>query len=120
MIRMYLSQVASHAQKYFTRLSGRTKRASRFTTIEESVFKHAVEDAMPVHASSGVTQAATSGGDNCIQQCFRALQDGDVLVRMSAQTRCRTSQVVAQTFCGQHGGPARQRPFSLFLHGGIV
>ena len=37
------TQVASHAQKHFLRLSGVTKRRSRFSTLDQAVSRGAVQ-----------------------------------------------------------------------------
>ena len=59
-------QVASHAQKYFARLQGTTKRKSRFTQLEEKATtgfpSKASLQALPPLAQSSQHIATSAGG----------------------------------------------------------
>lgn len=54
------TQVASHAQKHFLRISGVTKRRSRFTAVEESILAASIHPPSDNHQAAATTTAATA------------------------------------------------------------
>lgn len=76
------TQVASHAQKHFLRVSGVTKRRSRFSTLDQAVSSGPVETIHPLARTPFTAHVAAQAGAQSILEaaahassCSRALPD---------------------------------------------
>ena len=69
------TQVASHAQKHFLRVSGVTKRRSRFSTLDQAVSSGPVENILPLVRTPFTAHVAAQAGAQSILEAAAHASD---------------------------------------------